>query len=336
MSNTFQMLNDITSGMLSGSLSVFLFYPLDIVRTRLQVQHVLLGKAHASSITKTSMGLYAQHGLRGFYQGLTTNLVGSSLAWGIYFSIFHRLQRGIASHLHVSSIPNHDSISNHDSSFVISSTPSASSPNHTPSEHHDSLPAHRALLPPHLNFLCGIGAGVFATVLTTPIWIVKTRIQVSDLQPEAQRYTGLLQGLRSVLAAEGPAGLTRGMAPALWATSHTAIQFTLYEELLKLSASSAHEPARVLLCGALSKVAASALTTPFQVIKARVQLHAPARQVADATPFSLSWLQCARQTLQHEGAAGLYRGWLLTLLRTVPSSALTMFLFEMISDQLKF
>ncbi|MDP2439222.1 MAG: MC/SLC25 family protein [archaeon] len=280
------------SGVASGFLSVLTLYPLDIVRTRLQVQHVIKGKTHTSSLIQTTTELYRQRGVRGFYQGLSTNLVGSSVAWGLYFAAFHGFQRRLSRHL----------------------------------DRNDDETSHRADLPPLLNLVCGVGAGVLATTVTTPIWIVKTRIQVGDLQRGSVRYSGLLHGLRSIWGQEGLPGLTRGLVPALWSTSHTAIQFMVYEELLKTF--GADSSASVLLCAAASKTVASALTNPFQVIKARIQIHSPGQQAADATPFSTSFLATARQAFRHEGVAGFYRGWTLALARTVPGSAFTLLLFE--------
>src|SRR3989338_11570441 len=99
MGQQHQTVQDVLSGMCSGFLSVFAFYPLDLVRTRLQVQHVIVGKTKTNSILKTAVSIYSQHGIRGFYQGLTTNLVGSSFDWGLYFSTFHRLQRSMAHYI---------------------------------------------------------------------------------------------------------------------------------------------------------------------------------------------------------------------------------------------
>lgn len=51
-------------------------------------------------------------------------------------------------------------------------------------------------------------------------------------------YTGLFHGLRSVVKAEGVFGLYKGIGPALFLTSHGAVQFVAYEKLKAICRSS--------------------------------------------------------------------------------------------------
>ena len=65
--------------------------------------------------------------------------------------------------------------------------------------------------PPSLpaSFAVGCAAGVVASIVTSPLDVVKTRIQTQTPQ-SVVRYTGMLHGLTEISKREGPAALFRG------------------------------------------------------------------------------------------------------------------------------
>ena len=65
--------------------------------------------------------------------------------------------------------------------------------------------------PPSLpaSFAVGCAAGVVASIVTSPLDVVKTRIQTQTPQ-SVVRYTGMLHGLTEISRREGPAALFRG------------------------------------------------------------------------------------------------------------------------------
>jgi len=70
------------SGFTAGFVSVAALYPLDLIKTRLQAQqHGYRGLEHGLRTASIS-------GLSGLYQGVTPSLLGSSIAWGMYFFIY--------------------------------------------------------------------------------------------------------------------------------------------------------------------------------------------------------------------------------------------------------
>lgn len=76
---------------------------------------------------------------------------------------------------------------------------------------------------------------------------------------------------RSIVRQEGWLGLYRGVGPALLLTSHGAVQFAVFEELKRFDVPDGLRTHWHLLIGAGSKVVASTLTYPYQVIKSRIQ-----------------------------------------------------------------
>lgn len=77
------------------------------------------------------------------------------------------------------------------------------------------------------TFVCGAFAGVFASVLTQPADVVKTRLQ---LYPH--KYNGNGDAVLSILKANGVNGLFKGIVPrTLRRTLMAALSWTVYEQL---------------------------------------------------------------------------------------------------------
>ena len=75
---------------------------------------------------------------------------------------------------------------------------------------------------------------------------------------------------------EGWLALYRGILPALFLTSHGAVQFVVYEKLKELRPPSTDAGrSEALVYGGVSKLAAATATYPYQVVKTRVQQRYP-------------------------------------------------------------
>ena len=75
-----------------------------------------------------------------------------------------------------------------------------------------------------------------------------------------------------IIKEEGWLALYRGILPALFLTSHGAVQFVVYEKLKELRPPSADAGrSEALVYGGVSKLAAATATYPYQVVKTRVQ-----------------------------------------------------------------
>lgn len=170
------------------------------------------------------------------------------------------------------------------------------------------------------------------------------------LKSVPHRYSGFFDCLATVARTEGLAGLYKGLLPSLLLVSHGAIQFAVYEELKhaasnmrsfvqplsgsddsssgRTASSSKHNgqlvtSAEITAFGALSKLAASLVTYPSQVIRARLQQRMDARILQYSGVFDV-----IQTTLAREGLGGLYKGLVPNVLRVMPQSALTMLVYE--------
>jgi len=173
--------------------------------------------------------------------------------------------------------------------------------------------------------IAGIAAGMATVVWTNPIWLIKTRMQLESSQSRV--YVGLVRSAVRIVREEGFRGLYRGIVPALFLTSHGAVQFTIYENLKKLNSTrrggekgEAHE---FLVMGGVSKVCATVATYPAQVIKTRMQqkkLEAGSSYARTFTTLST--------IVQKEKVSGLYKGLGPTLWRVAPQSAIMLAAYE--------
>ena len=130
------------------------------------------------------------------------------------------------------------------------------------------------------TFFGGVSRGA-AVVLLCPITTVKTRMEASGAAAAAYAYRSVPHGLASVVRAEGPLALWRGLAPALLSSMpFSAVHYAAYSALRdELGKRRAPGPLSNFACGAAASVLATFLTQPFDVMRTRamLQLVAPTR-----------------------------------------------------------
>jgi solute carrier family 25 folate transporter 32 len=90
-------------------------------------------------------------------------------------------------------------------------------------------------------------------------------------------YQSLSHGLRRLWVSEGINGYYRGVIPGLVGTLHGAIQFVIYEKLKSVRKSSIQSnhlnTSDVLITSSISKVLATIITYPYQVVRSRLQIQ---------------------------------------------------------------
>ena len=79
----------------------------------------------------------------------------------------------------------------------------------------------------------GATAGFAATITLHPLDVIKTRLQVQDLQI-ATKYNGTLHAFKTILRNEGARGLYAGLSPAVVGnTASWAMYFAFYDRARK-------------------------------------------------------------------------------------------------------
>ena len=84
--------DQMVAGILSGGSATFCLHPLDLVKTQFQVHTTAKSEIISKPYLYTFRYLkdiYTKFGMRkGLYQGLSANLAGSTVSWGLYFYLY--------------------------------------------------------------------------------------------------------------------------------------------------------------------------------------------------------------------------------------------------------
>ncbi|CDS12517.1 hypothetical protein LRAMOSA04711 [Lichtheimia ramosa] len=180
-----------------------------------------------------------------------------------------------------------------------------------------------------IHIASAMSAGAASTSLTNPLWVIKTRMMTQN-ERTAYRYKNSLDAFITIGRQEGIRGYYKGLGSSLLGVSHVAVQFPLYEKLKRYlhADTSSASPVSILLASSLSKMAASMATYPHEVIRTRLQNQT-------TKPFKYKGIfHAVKVILAEEGVRGLYKGLPTNLLRTVPSSAMTILTYELLVREL--
>lgn len=80
-------------GAFSGALGASFVYPLNVLRTRLQAQGTVLHPATYDGILDVARTTYRAEGLRGFYKGITPNMLKVAPAVSISYVVYENSKR---------------------------------------------------------------------------------------------------------------------------------------------------------------------------------------------------------------------------------------------------
>jgi len=260
------------AGATGAVLANALVYPLDIVKTRLQVQvkrkptdavPTGVDATHYDSTWDALTKIVADDGIRGLYAGINGSLIGvasTNFAYFYWYSVVRTL--------------------------YISSQKSSKSP---------STMAELSL---------GAVAGAIAQVFTIPVAVVTTRQQT---QGKGERK-GLVDTGRDVVNSEdGWTGLWRGLKASLVLVVNPAITYGAYQRLKDgIFPNKVNlRPWEAFLLGAMSKSLATLATQPLIVAKVGLQSKPPPSR--EGKPFK-SFIEVMKFIVQNEGLLALFKG----------------------------
>lgn len=170
-------------------------------------------------------------------------------------------------------------------------------------------------------------AGALTTVLTNPIWVIKTRMLSSDRAAEGA-YPSMTAGARRIFQSEGLRGFYRGLGVSLIGVSHGSVQFAVYEPAKRIYSARRADPdapiptEATMLLSSAAKLVAGAVTYPYQVLRSRLQNY----QADDQ--FGRGFRGVVRKTWREEGVRGFYRGLVPGVIRVMPATWVTFLVYE--------
>jgi hypothetical protein len=246
-------------------------YPLDIVKTRLQVQekrsatHVASASdpQHYTSTWDAISKIVSDDGFLGLYSGINGSLIGvasTNFAYFYWYSVVRTLY----------------------------------------------LKSQKVPTPPSTLVELSLGAvsGAVAQVFTIPVAVITTRQQTAT---KGERK-GMVDTARDVINSEdGWSGLWRGLKASLVLVVNPAITYGAYQRLREVMFPGKLnlKPGEAFLLGALSKSLATIATQPLIVAKVGLQSRPPPSR--NGKPFK-SFIEVMNFIIKNEGLLGLFKG----------------------------
>lgn len=259
------------AGATGAALANTLVYPLDIVKTRLQVQvkrkpgeiASTTNDRHYEGTGHAIKSIIEDEGYSGLYSGMVGSLIGVASTNFAYFYWYSTVRS------------------------VYLSRPSLPNPPGTATE-----------------LALGAVAGALAQLFTIPIAVVTTRQQT---QPKGDKR-GMIDTAREVINSEdGWTGLWRGMKASLVLVVNPAITYGAYQRLRDIlyPGKKSLRPYEAFVLGALSKSLATIATQPLIVAKVGLQSRPPPARMGK--PFK-SFVEVMKYIVENEGLLGLFKG----------------------------
>ncbi|KZT58822.1 putative mitochondrial deoxynucleotide carrier protein [Calocera cornea HHB12733] len=281
------------AGSTAGVISRFIIAPLDVVKIRLQLQH----HARDASIPPTYRGMLHAMSTIAREEGITGLWKGNIPAELLY------LTYGAAQF------------------YTYRTT-------------HVALSSTGILPRSAQDFVAGGAAGAVATFVTYPFDLLRTRFAAQG-SGDLRIYTSLAHAIRTIYTTEGIPGYFRGVSAGVGqVVPYMGLFFTTYEPTRAFL--TRHNEAGALslsgyesaLAGGFASTVAKTGVFPLDLIRKRLQVQGPTRD--RYLQKDIEVYHGMRAIVQREGMRGLYRGLGVSLVKAAPSSAITMWCYEVV------
>lgn len=174
-------------------------------------------------------------------------------------------------------------------------------------------------------------AGLTISLLTNPIWLLKTRI-LSTSSLEKNSYKSLIDGVTQIYKNEGLATFWKGSIPSMFLVFQASLNFTIYNHAKSYFQREKHSnellTIQYIYASVFSKTVSMILMYPSQVVRSRLQ-----RYNFDQSRRTLA--SVIKEIWKTEGKfGGFYRGLSANVLRVLPSTMITFVSYELTKQYL--
>ncbi|KAK3789034.1 hypothetical protein RRG08_063750 [Elysia crispata] len=291
---TYSNLVHAVSGAAGSVVAISVFYPLDTVRTRLQVDD----QRQSKNTLQALKDIIREEGVEGLYLGWFPVVTALCCSNFVYFYSFNGIK-----------------------SLVLGTQKKAG----------PLVDLSVAFISGCVNVLLTTPLWVANTRLKLQGAKLHTEHYNKKTDaPSKRHYAGILDCLFKIIHSEGAAKLWGGTVPSLLLATNPAIQFMVYEALkryfkrvLKVAELSG---LLYFILGAVAKATATVITYPLQVVQSRL------RAGYAKLESSQTLIQNLVHLVQTKGVAFLYKGMEAKLLQTVLTAALMFAIYEKMAN----
>eukprot|EP01112_Ceratiomyxa_fruticulosa_P009911 TRINITY_DN2601_c0_g1_i4.p1 TRINITY_DN2601_c0_g1~~TRINITY_DN2601_c0_g1_i4.p1 ORF type:complete len:304 (+),score=44.77 TRINITY_DN2601_c0_g1_i4:366-1277(+) len=266
--------------------------PIDVIKTRLQIQGELAKKNHTEirykGFLRGGYQIILDEGVRGLYKGLLPSI----------------LREGSYSTLRMGGYD------------LMKDYLGATDPKHTPL---------------WKKIVAGGVSGAIGAAIANPTDLVKVRMQAQGVPGKVSyNYPSTFSAFRIIYQTEGLRGLYVGMWPTTYrAAILTASQLASYDHIKHfiLNSSSFKDGPLIHFTASIGAgFIAAACTSPVDVIKTRV-MNQPIDENGKGKIYKNS-IDCCMKIIKFEGPMGLYKGFIPNWLRIGPHTITTFLVLE--------
>ncbi|XP_077591244.1 peroxisomal membrane protein PMP34 [Stigmatopora nigra] len=188
-----------------------------------------------------------------------------------------------------------------------------------------------------VDLLMGIVSGAVNVILTTPMWVVNTRLKLQGAKFRNEdlhqtQYKGIFDAFSQIIANEGVGTLWNGTLPSLILVLNPAVQFMFYEYMKRRAGKGGRKisSAEIFLIGAVAKAIATTATYPLQTVQAILRFG-QYKGEGGLTGSLVNIFNLLMDRIKKHGVLGLYKGLEAKLLQTVLTAALMFVVYEKIT-----
>ncbi|SCV03183.1 LAMI_0H06128g1_1 [Lachancea mirantina] len=274
------------AGAVAGISEILVMYPLDVVKTRMQLQVSGGSGPQYNGVVDCLKQIVAKDGFSRLYKGISSPVVMEAPKRATKFACNDEFQKIYKREFGVEKLTQ------------------------------------------GLSILSGASAGCCEAFVVVPFELVKIR-----LQDASSTYAGPIDVVRKIIQKEGVLAMYNGLESTLWRhgvwnAGYFGIIFQV-RSLLPEAKTKSKQTANDLLAGTIGGTIGSLMSTPFDVVKSRVQNTAVV--AGQARKYNWSWPSLFT-IYNEEGFRALYKGFVPKVLRLGPGGGILLVVFTGVMD----
>ncbi|XP_065200283.1 mitochondrial thiamine pyrophosphate carrier-like isoform X2 [Planococcus citri] len=294
------------AGGLSGALTRLLLQPLDVIKTRFQLQVEPISRKHETSkyrsMSQAVKVICQEETVFALWKGHVSAQILSVMFGVAQFTVYEELTK-VTTHLNTDSF-------------------------------HGTA----------LNFCSGGIASGFATIISFPFDLVRTRFIA---QGQTKAYTSVYDAVAKIIRVEGFKGLYKGLTPTLIQSApYGACQFGYFTIFSKIDANfhvfsqtsdGSKSTSSSLTAGFLAGMCAKATTYPLDLSRKRLQIQGfhEARKGFGKAFICNGFIDCLVKIYAEESFKGFFKGLQPSLLKSAVTTSLYFAFYEQILEFLR-